>query len=216
VHFLKGLDELTTTDAEASYALKDPEEVQRRHALLTASHIQPLCEYQRVLREAMGSGFEMPQFDLCDGGIQAQALFLLEAPGPKAVGSGFVSRNNPDPTARNMNELLDEARIPRGQSLLWNVVPWYVGSGSKIRPVSASDLREAVPWLKQLLQLLPRLKVIVLMGRKAQGVSDVVRGLSDVPVLQAFHPSNLSLNRHPERRGEVLSVFQEATNILDD
>ena len=54
------------------------------------------------------------------------------------------------------------------------------------------------------------------MGRKAQGVSDVVRGLSDVPVLQAFHPSNLSLNRHPERRGEVLSVFQEATNILDD
>ena len=40
----------------------------------------------------------IPHFDPLDGGSNAQVLFLMEAPGPKASASGFVSRNNPDET----------------------------------------------------------------------------------------------------------------------
>jgi hypothetical protein len=66
---------------------------------------------------------------------------LLEAPGGRAVGSGFVSRNNPDETAKNFFLLNQEAGLPRSRTVTWNVVPWYVGSGEKIRAVTDADIR---------------------------------------------------------------------------
>ena len=78
----------------------------------------------------MGEDHKIPQFDPLDGGIDAECLFLLEAPGPKAVNSGFVSRNNPDETAKNFFELNVGAGLERSKTITWNVVPWYVGSGT--------------------------------------------------------------------------------------
>ncbi len=73
----------------------------------------------------------VPHFDPLDGGINARVLFLLEAPGAKAVASGFVSRNNPDETARNFFDLNMAAGIARRDTVCWNVVPWYIGTGTK-------------------------------------------------------------------------------------
>jgi uracil-DNA glycosylase len=89
--------------------------------------------------------FDIPLFDPLDGGVNAECLFLLEAPGPKAVCTGFVSRNNPDETAKNLMLLSIEAGIDRERTILWNVVPWYIGSGSVIRGATASDVREGLP-----------------------------------------------------------------------
>src|SRR5690606_29285717 len=139
-------------------------------ALLGLPHVAPLQDFLTDLRSRVGPGYDTPHFDPLDGGVTSEALFLLEAPGGKAVGSGFVSRDNPDPSARNLSALLDEAGIPRNQSLLWNAVPWYVGTGAKIRPVNASDLKAATPWLARLIGLLPHLRVVVLVGRKAQRI----------------------------------------------
>lgn len=58
----------------------------------------PLAEYLRRIQERQGTGYSMPDFDPCDGGVHAKLLFRFEAPGPRAVGS-FISRNNPDQTA---------------------------------------------------------------------------------------------------------------------
>ncbi|MDQ3812617.1 MAG: N-acetyltransferase, partial [Armatimonadota bacterium] len=127
--------------------------------MLGQGHMKPLIEYwERVRLEQPDK--KIPCFDPCDGGINARALFLLEAPGPKAVDTGFISRNNPDPTAKNLCDLLGEAGIARCDTLIWNIVPWYVGEGdgSRIRPVNKQDIQQAVPYLKGLIDLLKRLE----------------------------------------------------------
>ena len=57
-------------------------------------------------------------FDPRDGGIRAQALFLFEKPGPKANASGFISRDNDDPTAENIFRFMNQAGIPRKKTCL--------------------------------------------------------------------------------------------------
>jgi hypothetical protein len=56
-----------------------------------------------------------------------------------------------------IERLLAEADFDRREVVLWNVVPWYVGDGSKIRPVRPSDIQQALPDLQALLGLLTSL-----------------------------------------------------------
>ncbi len=116
-------------------------------------------------------------------------MFLLEAPGPKARNSGFVSMNNPDETARNFFEVSREAGINRKRIIIWNAVPWYIGSGSKIRPADSRDLAAGVGYLPELLLLLPKLRGVVLVGKKAKKAEHQVRDAA--PHLDLFcspHP----------------------------
>lgn len=162
------------------------------------------------MRKAKGPGYEIPNFDPLDGGTDAQVLFLLEAPGPKAVASGFVSRNNPDETAKNFFLLNAEAGIYRRHTVTWNAVPWYIGSGTKIRPAKRDDVREADEWLTELLATLPRLCFVVFVGQKALHAQDVVRAARpDVEVLTMPHPSPMFINRASANRGRILAVLQE-------
>ena len=192
------------------YQLQSVVEQIRRNKMLTLPHIQPLVDYLESMKVRLGGGFDTPMFDPCDGGIHSKALFLLEAPGPKAVGSGFISRNNPDPSARNMNKLLSEAGFERGDVLLWNIVPWYVGTGDKIRPVKISDIERALPFLKILLTLLSDLRVIILVGKKAQKAKKHIQQVSNVPLVSSYHTGNQSLNREPDRYSGILANFKEA------
>jgi uracil-DNA glycosylase len=82
-----------------------------RRALLWLDHVAPLTAFVETLRTEVGEEFQIPDFDPWDGGVKAEILFLLEAPGPKAVRSGFISRNNPDETAKNFFLLNQEAGI---------------------------------------------------------------------------------------------------------
>jgi len=67
------------------------------------------------------------------GGIEARVLFLFEKPGPmtadeaigKRPGSGFISRDNDDPTAEAVFNFMRQADIPRELTILWNVIPWW-------------------------------------------------------------------------------------------
>ncbi len=203
-----------TSNPDAPYALADPDEQARRHQLLHARHMRPLENYRTLLSEALGASDAVPYFDPCDGGASARALFLLEAPGRKALGSGFISRNNPDPTARNMCNLLAEARIPREHTVLWNVVPWYVGSHEKIRPVRQTDLESALPHLGDLIAILTNLRCIVLVGRKAQNARKHIAARTRAQILECYHPSNVCLNRDRSRRRQILEVFKLARTII--
>ena len=91
----------------------------------------PFIHFVQLIRQETGLAREIPYFDPLDGGIAAKCFFLLEAPGPKAVVSGFISRNNPDETAKNFFNLNQDADLPRKSTVSWNVVPWYIGSGKK-------------------------------------------------------------------------------------
>jgi len=187
-------------------------ELQRaaRTALLTQPHVESLVCFVERMREAKGPSYKVPDFDPLDGGINAQVLFLLEAPGPKAVSSGFVSRNNPDETAKNFFLLNEKAGIDRRRTMIWNAVPWYIGSGTKVRPAKRDDVREADEWLKALLATLQQLQIVVFVGQKAMYAQGVVqRCRPDVHVMKMPHPSPMFINRAPDNRARVLAALQE-------
>lgn len=184
-----------------------------RIQLLGSPHIAPLTNYVKQLRLEVGPGAGIPYFDPWDGGIEAEALFLLEAPGAKAISSGFISRNNPDETAKNMFELCHEAGLDRKATVLWNVVPWYIGTGSKIRAATPTDLEAGLKPLPRLLELLPKVKVVVLMGRKAERARPQINGIK-YRVFTSPHPSPLFVNNAPGNREKILSVFRQVAESL--
>jgi hypothetical protein len=86
----------------------------------------------------------MPSVDPNGGGIFAKVLFLQDTPGPKAVGSGVNSLDNPDPTARNMTRTVNEAGFLRSDLLFWNVVPYYVSTLDQNRNGTPAQIRAAI------------------------------------------------------------------------
>src|SRR5207302_3571865 len=138
--------------------LSDPAARAARHAQLMEPHVAPLTAYVAELRNEAGPDAAIPDFDPWDGGATAELLYLLEAPGAKAILSGFVSRNNPDETAKNFFQLNEQAGIPRKRTITWNIVPWYIGSGSRIRPANSGDIAIGLRLLDSLFDLLPRLR----------------------------------------------------------
>jgi hypothetical protein len=104
--------------------------------MLGDAHIAPLIDYVKTLRQKHSARY-FPYFDPADGGVEADMLFLLEKPGPmtsagpktpergRKKGSGFISRNNDDPTAAATFRFMLEAGISRRRTVLWNVVPGW-------------------------------------------------------------------------------------------
>ena len=100
---------LPVCEREMSHAYTDrpkslglPEVRAHRLAMIYDAHIAPLTNFIEQVRRTEALGKEIPYFDPLDGGIHAKALIVFEAPGPKAVKSGFISRNNPDEFAKNV------------------------------------------------------------------------------------------------------------------
>ncbi|MGE5199312.1 MAG: hypothetical protein ACM3H9_06705 [Rhodospirillaceae bacterium] len=97
--------------------LGDPIVREQRLASLEQLHVATLTAFVRTLWRETGLESAIPCFDPADGGTDADILFLLEAPGPRAVQSGFVSRDNPDETAKNFLLPCHEARIDRRRTV---------------------------------------------------------------------------------------------------
>lgn len=184
-----------------------------RHCLLDRlkePHVAPLTDFVERVRRERGCGIDFPYFDPSDGGINARFLFVLEAPGPKAVESGFISRNNPDESAKNFFLLNQVAGLPRELTVSCNIVPWFIGVNGKIRQATQRDIDEGWPYLLQLIGLLPKLQVVVLVGGKAQRVRHRLEasGVS-IPIMDCPHPSPQFVNRKPENRGILLSALKD-------
>jgi uracil-DNA glycosylase len=186
-----------------------------RRAKLSEAHVAPLTSFVSALREEVGSLGQVPDFDPLDGGINAECLFLLEAPGAKAVASGFISRNNPDETAKNFFELNAEAGIGRSKTVTWNIVPWYIGNETRIRAASSNDIAQGLPSFERLLALLPKLRIVVLVGRKAERAKSVIERIRpDLVIRVAPHPSPLFVNRAEGNRRRILDVLVEVADFL--
>jgi uracil-DNA glycosylase len=200
--------------SDGSYALSSMDERASRQADLHLPHVAPLTAFVEAIRTERGLGSEIPFFDPRDGGTRAHALFLLEAPGPKAVCSGFISRDNPDPSARNFRALLASAAIPRERTVLWNIVPWYIGTGVKIRVAESIDIEAGVAYLSRLVGLLIGLRAVVLVGRKAQRARDAVSHLTPARIFKTLHPSNQVVTCWPERRKELERDLRDVAAFL--
>ena len=100
------------------------------------------------------------------------------------TGSGFVSRDNDDPTAEAIFNFMRGAGVPRRSTVLWNAVPWWNGT----RRITREELGHGIEAIRGLIALLPELKVIVLVGGRAQRAAQQLARF-EVAVLQSAHPS---------------------------
>jgi len=175
--------------------------------MLHMPHISPLTNFVEQLR--LRRDAEYPYFDPLDGGTQASLLFLYEKPGPMTAadhnpkGSGFISRDNDDPTAEATFWFMQEAGIPRTETVTWNVVPGWNGT----RKISSGELLSGIRDFEELLLLLPRLSAIVLVGKKAASAKPLINSL---PVYASDHPSPLVRARFPDRWRRIPEVWAQA------
>jgi hypothetical protein len=168
---------------------------QRRRAMLDLPHMGPLVAYVEQLRSC-GRG-EVPLFDPLDGGVEAVVLFLFEKPGPMTAdgaGSGFISQNNDDPTAEATYRFMRQAGIARKLTVAWNVVPWWNGT----RKVTGAELRQGVASIEGLIELLPNLRVVLLIGTKAARAERLLKNTGLV-LLCSDHPSPIVRAAYRER-----------------
>jgi uracil-DNA glycosylase len=179
-----------------------------RESGLLDPHVRPLTE---LILSWRARGLDVPNIDPDDGGVLARALFLLESPGPRAVGTGFISRDNPDPSARNMTAALAGAGFDRVDTVLWNVVPYCISTREQNRNASSADIRAAAPFTQAFIDLLPKLKVIVFCGRRAQRAEQYLS--ISVPTLRTFHPGAMAYS-HQRLRKHLQRTFAEAHDLL--
>ncbi len=167
-------------------------------------------------RIAADFGASVPAPDPLDGGVGARLLLLLETPGPAIVRTGFVSRDNPTGTAANLFRFLAEARIARGDTLIWNAVPWVIhAEGALNRAPRRSEIRAAAPCLGPLLALLPGLVVVVLAGRVAGALRETIDALRpDLSVLAIPHPSPTNVCTSPDVAVRIRDGLARAGVIL--
>jgi hypothetical protein len=157
---------------------------------LTEKHAIKLTAYVQDLR-AFGRG-EVPDFGPLDGGDVARVPFLFEKPGPRTSvqrgrsrgGSGFISRDNDDPTAEAIFHFMRKAGLDRRETTIWNMVPWWNGT----RAIGVDELCAGMNALDDLLRILASLQVVVLVGRKASRALSRVEE-SGLPVLESARPS---------------------------
>src|SRR6266516_1974736 len=146
--------------------MRDPVYRQQQWDGRRAPHIAPVNALVDALMVLPGKG-SVPYVAPVYGGIHAGVLFIARDPGPRTQagsgGSGFLSPENDDASAERFAALLDAAGIPVADMLPWNAYPWYIN-----RQPRAAELDDGAEAMRQLLELLPELRVVVLLGGSAQ------------------------------------------------
>lgn len=202
---------------DTSYALASESVKTHRKSLLHEAHISPLTDFVTRMRDKEAMGEKIPFFDPFDGGQHAEILFLLEAPGPCAVKSGFISRDNPDPSAKNFSVLNNTAQLDRKKTILWNIVPWYIeDENHNIRPAKETDIEQGKKWLSELLTLLNNLKIIVLVGKKSQSIHVWLSARTNAHIYALHHPSNRVKNSYRDKFAENEDVLKNIARKNED
>jgi uracil-DNA glycosylase len=166
-----------------------------------------LHKFVNKIRKENGLSEEVPDFDPLNGNENARILFVLEAPGAKAVKTGYISYDNPDQSARNFRDQLRKAGIDRSEIAIWNIVPWYLGDGKKIRAAGVSDVLKGLNYLYDLIRILQKLEFIVLVGGAARRAHTFLSHKVNIRILGCHHPSPKVVNNNPNMAKENILVF---------
>lgn len=169
-----------------------------------------LKEVVERIRLEQGLTTEVPDFDPSNGNEAARFLFILEAPGRRAVQSGYISLDNPDLSARNFRTQLERAGVERKDIAIWNVVPWYLGNedATRIRAARRSDIQPCLDYLTAVANALPRLQCIVLVGGAARAAHVHLSRVTTARILSCHHPSPKVQNTRSQTAEENVEVFR--------
>jgi uracil-DNA glycosylase len=169
-----------------------------------------ICRLTAFVKELRIKQPQTPFFDPMDGGTDALYLFLFEKPGRRAAentGSGFISRDNDDLTAKATFCFMKQAGIERKAAVIWNVVPAWNGT----RKVKSEELKAGLRSLSGLMKLLPALQAIVLVGTNAQKAqSDLDH--SRYRIFCSLHPSPINKGT---RRKEWEEIWKSWARVKD-
>lgn len=199
---------------ERSASARDFED---RLAYLNQPHIAPLSKFRLQLLKSLPNGSFVPNFDPIDGGIDARVLLLLETPGRVPRATKFTSLDNPSDTSKNLRPMVISAGLERSDVLMWNLIPWDIGTERNVKATNSDHHSIGTPALLRLLELLPRLRVIVFFGSSAQvALGDVGSRRTDLLLLRSPHPSPTNLNTRPESRQRIAAALAAAAKALSD
>lgn len=187
-------------------------------------YIKPINQLVDRLRKCRSES--VPYVAPIYGGVNARLLSILRDPGPKTQGkegSGFLSIENDDATAKSIGELFAEAYIDIKDVVPWNAYPWYIN-----RKPKACELNDGVEPLKDLIDLLPKLQVVMLHGVAAKdGFKRFIRRYPNIAterglqVIETYHPSRQAF-RHPDpkiredRKTHLRKSFHDAERYLQN
>jgi uracil-DNA glycosylase len=162
------------------------------------------------IRRECGNPKDVPGFDPNNGNEKAKFLFLFEATGAKALKTGYISFDNPDPTARKFKQQLEQAGISRKEIALWNTVPWYIGNNSKssIRAAKGKDIQSGISFLQQIVEAMPALQCIVLVGSAARRAHIFLSQITEARILSCNHTLAKVMNTNPNAWAENVSVLR--------
>jgi hypothetical protein len=188
------------------------------------AHIAPINQFVDELRRIPSSD-SVPYIAPMYGGINARLLSVLRDPGPKTQeakgGSGFLSMENDDASAEAICNLFDDAGIDAGDIVPWNAYPWYINRAPK-----AAELDAGVAPLKCIIDLLPKLRVVMLHGGSAHdGWRRFTRQFPQLVALRGFHVietyhTSRQACWHPDplvreaRKKHLYQSFQKAAQYL--
>ena len=181
---------------EAGTLLDDeiaPGSIAERRGQLDARHVRDLEGWARDLEQRTGEA--IPSFDPRSGGVRATVLVLREEPRCLAdEGSGFVSTDNNNLAAHHTSLAHSAGGLSYADTVHWNVVPWWIRN-----PAFATDrprtllnqTRRVLDDLLVLLDLLRKVKAVLLLGKQAQRAW-ATAGLDRYDVIASPHPSPLA------------------------
>lgn len=185
-------------------------------------HIAPINRLVDSLREA-GRGW-VPYVAPMYGGVHARLISVLRDPGPRtqdASGSGFLSMENDDPTAEAIAGYFAGVGIEADEIVPWNVYPWYINRAPRVQ-----ELEAGVDPLRQLIELLPGLRVVMVHGisahegwrRLERRYPDLVSGRA-ITVITTYHTSRQAFwHRDPgvrrDRQEHLRRAFEHAAGVL--
>jgi uracil-DNA glycosylase len=130
----------------------------------------------------------------------------------KRPGSGFISRNNDDPSAEATFHFMQRAGIPRRVTVTWNLVPRWNGT----RKITPQELEDGLECLKELIDLLPNVRAVVMVGQKAAKAEPYLK--ENRPGLCFFtsaHPSPLVRAKFPDRWNEIPVEWEKVMLVID-
>jgi hypothetical protein len=188
------------------------------------AHIAPINQFVDELRRISGRD-SVPYVAPMYGGVNARLLSVLRDPGPKTQrangGSGFLCMENDDASAEAISELFAKVEIDASDIVPWNVYPWYIN-----RAPRAAELEAGVAPLSRIIDLLPKLRVVMLHGGSAHdGWSRLTRqhpkivAERELHVIKTYHTSRQAF-WHPDRsvrearKKKLREAFQEAAQHL--
>ena len=165
-----------------------------------------LDEFIMCLRQKHSNCY-VPDFDANNAKENARVLFLFEKPGrmtdPKNKGSGFISQDNNDPTARATKDFLSKAGIDRKDAIFWNCISGWNGT----RKITPEERKEAKDEINELLRILVNLESIVFVGNEAKRVAKSLN-LEKYNVAFSLHPSPINRASRPEDWENIPAVWR--------